>query len=77
MKAAEERRDTLRNAREMLGGEWTEANYRIERAKTELKRLDDDRKLANEKTAAASRMDEMDGLFTEFFRSLTARARPK
>jgi exonuclease SbcC len=74
--AAEEKLSKLRDAREGLGGEWKDADYRIERAKTELKRLDDDRKLANEKVAAASRMDEMDGLFTEFFRSLTARARP-
>jgi DNA repair protein SbcC/Rad50 len=74
--AAEERLSRLRDARESLGGEWKDADYRIERTKAELRRLDDDRKLANEKAAAASRMDEMDGLFTEFFRSLTARARP-
>jgi exonuclease SbcC len=74
--AAEERLSTLRDAREVLGGEWKDADYRIERTKAELGRLDDDRKLANEKATAASRMDEMDGLFTEFFRSLTARARP-
>jgi exonuclease SbcC len=74
--AAEERLSRLRDAREGLGGEWKDADYRIERTKAELRRLDDDRKLANEKAAAASRMDEMDGLFTEFFRSLTARARP-
>jgi DNA repair protein SbcC/Rad50 len=74
--AAEERLTTLRDAREGLGGEWKDADFRIERTKAELGRLDDDRKLANEKAAAASRMDEMDGLFTEFFRSLTARARP-
>ncbi|HJQ28141.1 MAG TPA: SMC family ATPase [Rubrobacter sp.] len=74
--AAEERLSTLRDARESLGGDWKDADHHIERARTELKRLDDDRKLANEKAAAASRMDEMDGLFTEFFRSLTARARP-
>ena len=74
--AAEERLSTLRDEREGLGGEWKDADYRIERTKAELGRLDDDRKLANEKVAAASRMDEMDGLFTEFFRSLTARARP-
>jgi DNA repair protein SbcC/Rad50 len=74
--AAEEKLSKVRDAREGLGGEWKDADYRIERAKTELKRLDDDRKLANKKAAAASRMDEMDSLFTEFFRSLTARARP-
>jgi exonuclease SbcC len=74
--AAEERLSRLRDAREGLGGEWKDADFRIERTKAELGRLDDDRKLANEKAAAASRMDEMDGLFTEFFRSLTARARP-
>ncbi|HEV2093866.1 MAG TPA: SMC family ATPase [Rubrobacter sp.] len=74
--AAEERASGLRDARESLGGDWKDADHRIERAKTELKRLDDDRKLANERAAAAARMDEMDGLFTEFFRSLTARARP-
>jgi exonuclease SbcC len=74
--AAENRRDTLRDAREGLGNEWTDAEHRIQVASTELKRLDDDRKLANEKERAASRMDEMDGLFTQFFRSLTARARP-
>ncbi len=74
--AAEERASGLRDAREGLGGDWKDADYRIERAKTELKRLDDDRKLANERASAAARMDEMDGLFTDFFRSLTARARP-
>jgi len=74
--AAEEKLSKLSDARVWIGGEWKDADYRIERAKTELKRLDDDRKLANEKAAAASRMDEMDSLFTEFFRSLTARARP-
>jgi exonuclease SbcC len=74
--AAEEKLSGLRNAREGLGGQWKDADHRIDLARTELRRLDDDRKLANEKTAAASRMDEMDGLFTQFFRSLTARARP-
>jgi exonuclease SbcC len=74
--AAEERLSKLRDAREGLGGDWKDADHRIELTRTELKRLDDDRKLANEKAAAASRMDEMDSLFTEFFRSLTARARP-
>jgi exonuclease SbcC len=74
--AAEERLLRLQDARAGLGDEWKDADYRIERTKAELRRLDDDRKLANEKAAAASRMDEMDGLFTEFFRSLTARARP-
>jgi len=74
--AAEERASGLRDAREGLGGDWKDADHRIERAKTEIKRLDDDRKLANERAAAAARMDEMDVLFTEFFRSLTARARP-
>jgi exonuclease SbcC len=74
--AAETRRDTLRDAREGLGNEWTEAEHRLQVARTELKRLDDERKLANEKQKAAARMDEMDGLFTQFFRSLTARARP-
>jgi exonuclease SbcC len=42
----------------------------------ELKRLEADRKLANERAAGAARMDEMDKLFTEFFRGLTARVRP-
>jgi exonuclease SbcC len=74
--AAEERLSKLQYARESLGHEWRDAEHRIQVARTELKRLDDDRKLANEKAAAASRMDEMDGLFTEFFRSLTARVRP-
>ncbi|MDQ3910456.1 MAG: SMC family ATPase [Actinomycetota bacterium] len=74
--AAEERAATLRDAREQLGGEWKDADHRTERARAELKRLDSDRKLANEKAAAASRMDEMDSLFTEFFRSLTTRVRP-
>jgi exonuclease SbcC len=74
--AAEERLNSLRDAREGLGGQWKDADHRLEVARTELKRLDDDRKLANERAASASRMDEMDGLFTRFFRSLTARARP-
>ncbi len=74
--AAEERLDELRDRREGLGGQWKDADHRLEVARANLKRLDDDRKLANEKAKAASRMDEMDGLFTQFFRSLTARARP-
>jgi len=74
--AAEEEAARLRDAREQLGGEWKDADHRIERAAMELKRLDEDRKLVNERAAAASRMDEMDSLFTEFFRNLTARARP-
>ena len=74
--AAEEKVGALRDSREALGGEWKDADHRIERAKSELKRLDNDRRLANKRASAASRMDEMDGLFTEFFRGLTARARP-
>ncbi len=74
--AAEERAANLRDAREQLGGEWKDADYRIERANTELKRFSSDRELANRKAAEAARMDEMDGLFTQFFKSLTARARP-
>ncbi len=74
--AQEEKVGELRDSREALGGEWKDADHRIERAKAELKRLDDDRERANERASAASRMDEMDGLFTEFFRGLTARARP-
>jgi DNA repair protein SbcC/Rad50 len=74
--AAEEDLSKLRDAREGLGGQWKDVDHRIDVARTELKRLDDERRLANEKAAAALRMDEMDGLFTEFFRGLTARARP-
>ena len=73
---AGERAEKLRDAREHLGGEWKDADHRIELANAELARLDSDRKLANERSAEAARMDEMDGLFTQFFRSLTARARP-
>jgi exonuclease SbcC len=74
--AAETRVSGLRDAREQLGGEWKDVDYRIEKAKAELGRLDADRKLANKKAAEAARMDEMDALFTRFFKSLTARARP-
>jgi exonuclease SbcC len=74
--AAEERTKGLRDAREQLGGEWKDADHRIERANTELRRFSSDRELANRKAAEAARMDEMDALFTQFFRSLTARARP-
>jgi exonuclease SbcC len=74
--AAEEKIGGLRDAREHIGGEWKDADHRIGRAEAELKRLDDDRKLANRKASKAARMDEMDALFTLFFKSLTARARP-
>ncbi len=74
--AAEEKATKLRDAREHLGGEWKDADYKIERTTTELKRLEDDRKLANERSSGAARMDEMDKLFTEFFRGLTSRVRP-
>ena len=73
---AEKRTTGLRDAREQLGGEWKDADYEIQRVTAELKRLEEDRKLANEKASSAARMDEMDGLFTEFFRSLTSRVRP-
>jgi len=74
--AAEERVGRLRDAREHLGGEWKDADHRIERVGAELERLDADRKLANRRASEAARMDEMDALFTLFFKSLTARARP-
>jgi exonuclease SbcC len=74
--AAEERAGRLRDAREHLGGEWKDADHRIERVGAELGRLDADRKLANRRASEAARMDEMDALFTLFFKSLTARARP-
>jgi DNA repair protein SbcC/Rad50 len=74
--AAEQRVGGLRDAREHLGGEWKDADYRIERVGAELKRLDSDRKLANQKASEAAKMDEMDALFTLFFKNLTARARP-
>jgi exonuclease SbcC len=74
--AAEERAGRLRDTREHLGGEWKDADHRIERVGAELGRLDADRKLANRRASEAARMDEMDALFTLFFKSLTARARP-
>jgi exonuclease SbcC len=74
--AAEERVGGLRDAREHLGGEWKDADYRIERVGAELNRLDSDRQLANQKASEAARMDEMDVLFTLFFKNLTARPRP-
>jgi exonuclease SbcC len=73
---AEEKLGELRDAREHLGGEWKDVDYRIDRSNAELERLDSDRKLANQKASEATRMDEMDALFTLFFKSLTARARP-
>lgn len=73
---AEERVSRLRDARERLGGEWKDADHRVGTVTTELKRLEGERKRADEKAAGAARMDEMDRLFTEFFRSLTARVRP-
>ncbi len=76
VRAAEEKSAGLRDERERLGGEWKDADHRIERVSGELQRLETDRRKANEKAAGAARMDEMDGLFTEFFRSLTSRVRP-
>ena len=73
---AEKRVSDLRDAREQLGGDWKDADYEAQRVTAELKRLEGDRELANEKASGAARMDEMDGLFTEFFRSLTSRVRP-
>ncbi len=74
--AAENKVSSLRDAREQLGGEWKDADYEAQRVTAELGRLEDDRRRANEKASGAARMDEMDGLFTEFFRSLTSRVRP-
>nr|MBA4114876.1 hypothetical protein [Rubrobacter sp.] len=74
--AAEEKAARLRDAREQLGGDWKDADHLIERTRDELKRLEETGKLASERAGAAARMDEMDGLFTEFFRGLTARVRP-
>ena len=74
--ASGERAEKLRDTREHLGGEWKDADHHIERANAELVRLESDRRLANERASEAARMDEMDGLFTLFFRTLTSRARP-
>jgi len=74
--AIEQRVAKLRDAREHIGGEWQRAEHRVDRTNTELARLESDRKLANARASEAARMDEMDGLFTAFFRNLTARARP-
>jgi len=73
---AEEKVSRLRDARERLGGEWKDADHAIGSITAELKRLEGERRRANERAAGAARMDEMDRLFTEFFRSLTARVRP-
>ena len=73
---AEGKLSGLRDAREGLGGQWKDADHRLERARAELKRLDDDRKLANARALEAARMKDMDDLFTLFFRTLTSRARP-
>ncbi len=72
----EEKLSRLRDAREHLGNEWKDAEHLIDTLTGELKRFEAERKLAGEQAAAASRMDEMDVLFTEFFRSLTSRVRP-
>jgi DNA repair protein SbcC/Rad50 len=74
--AAERHISGLRDERERLGGAWKDADYRIERASAEQRRFNADRELANRKAAEAAKMDEMDALFTRFFKSLTARARP-
>jgi len=73
---AEERVARLRDARERLGGEWKDVDHRIGSIRAELARLEVERRRADERSAGAARMDEMDRLFTEFFRSLTARVRP-
>ena len=72
------RAEKLRDAREHLGGEWKDADHRIERANgRSWYAWSPIGRLANERgPEAASRMDEMDGLFTLFFRTLTSRARP-
>ena len=74
--AAEEKASRLRDAREHAGGEWKDADHGIAVVRADLARLEADRKAANERAAGAARMDEMDRLFTEFFRGLTARVRP-
>jgi exonuclease SbcC len=73
---SEERLKETGGERERLDGELREASYRVKNASEKLEGYEEERRRADEAEAAAKRMGEMDGLFTEFFRSLTSRVRP-
>ena len=73
---AERARDAAREEREEIGGKLRRLAHRVEGLQSEVRRYDEQRKLADERAAKAASLGEMDKLFSEFYRELTARVRP-
>ncbi|MDP9425329.1 MAG: SMC family ATPase [Actinomycetota bacterium] len=69
-------REELRRARDELREKARRLESRVEALEGELGRYEEGRKAADEKAAGAARLGEMDKLFSEFYRELTARVRP-
>jgi DNA repair protein SbcC/Rad50 len=73
---AERLREAARESREEAEKELRGIEHVIEGLEKELSRHEEQRALADEKHLEASSLADMDGLFSEFYRELTARVRP-
>ncbi|QIN80267.1 AAA family ATPase [Rubrobacter marinus] len=69
-------REELRRERDELREMARRVQSRVEALEGELRRYEEGRRAADEKAAGAARLGEMDKLFSEFYRELTARVRP-
>ncbi|MDP9456457.1 MAG: SMC family ATPase [Actinomycetota bacterium] len=69
-------REELRRERDELRERARRVQSRVEALEGDLGRYEDGRKAADEKAAGAAKLGEMDKLFSEFYRELTARVRP-
>lgn len=73
---AEKSREESRERRDEAERELRRVANEVERLEAESRRYEEQRKAADEKGLRAASLSEMDGLFSEFYRELTARVRP-
>ncbi|MGH3086777.1 MAG: AAA family ATPase [Rubrobacteraceae bacterium] len=73
---AERLREESRDRRDEAERELRSVAHAIEGLEKELKRYEEQRRLADEKGLEAASLNDMDGLFSEFYKELTARVRP-
>lgn len=74
---AERLRDEARRLRDEAAAELRELEHRLQRLEEELGRYREQRRRADEQAARAGELNEMDRLLGEFYRTLTARVRPR
>jgi exonuclease SbcC len=69
-------RDRLREAREDLVERLRRVESRVEALEAEISRYLEQRKAADDRAKEAAKLGEMDALFSEFYKELTARVHP-